>query len=218
MNSIAAPAKDARTRLLDAALKVVRERGSSATTVDELCRTAGVTKGAFFHHFKSKDELGAAAARHWATVTSAMFAAAPYHAPDDPLERVLAYVEFRKQMLKGDLPDFTCFAGTTLQETYATHPDIRAACFDSIADHAGTLIADIEAAIEKYPPVVPVNTRSLALHTQAVLQGSFILAKGGQESALAAASVDHLRNYIELLFARKIQNAPPAKRVRKTGS
>ena len=218
MNSIAAPAKDARTRLLDAALKVVRERGYSATTVDELCRTAGVTKGAFFHHFKSKDELGAAAARHWATVTSAMFAAAPYHAPDDPLERVLAYVEFRKQMLKGDLPDFTCFAGTTLQETYATHPDIRAACFDSIADHAGTLIADIEAAIEKYPPVVPVNTRSLALHTQAVLQGSFILAKGGQESALAAASVDHLRNYIELLFARKIQNAPPAKRVRKTGS
>jgi TetR/AcrR family transcriptional regulator, transcriptional repressor for nem operon len=209
--------KDARTRLLDAALKVVRERGYTATTVDELCRTAGVTKGAFFHHFKSKDELGAAAARHWSAVTGAMFAAATYHAPADPLDRLLAYIDFRKAMLAGELPDFTCFAGTTLQETYATHPDIRAACYASIAGHAGTLIADIEASIERYPPAFPVDARSLALHTQAVLQGSFILAKGGQDAALAAASVEHLRNYIELLFRPHSRNASPVKRVRKTG-
>lgn len=216
MSSIATPSKDARTRLLDAALKVVRERGYSATTVEELCKAAGVTKGAFFHHFKSKDELGAAAARHWSAVTGAMFASAPYHTPADPLDRVLAYVDFRKQMLSGELPDFTCFAGTTLQETYATHPDIRAACFDSIAGHAGTLIADIEETIAAYPPAVDVDARSLALHTQAVLQGSFILAKGGQDSALAAASVDHLRNYIVLLFKpQSIRNAPSAPRVRK---
>jgi TetR/AcrR family transcriptional regulator, transcriptional repressor for nem operon len=218
MNSAAAPSKDARTRLLDAALKVVRQRGYSATTVDELCKTAGVTKGAFFHHFRTKDDLGVAAARHWATVTSAMFAAAPYHAPADPLDRLLAYVDFRKQMLSGALPDFTCFVGTTLQETYATHPDIRAACFDSIAGHAGTLVADIEAAITKYPPAFPIGADSLALHTQAVLQGSFILAKGGQDAALAAESVEHLRNYILLLFKPEARNAPPPKRVRTKAS
>lgn len=215
MSAAEAPVKDARTRLLDAALKVVRGRGYAATTVDELCKTAGVTKGAFFHHFKSKDELGAAAARHWSAVTGAMFAAAPYHTPEDPLDRVLAYIDFRKAMLAGELPDFTCFAGTTLQETYATHPDIRAACFDSIAGHAGTLIADIEAAIEHYPPAFSIDPSSLALHTQAVLQGAFILAKGGQDSALAAASVAHLRNYIVLLFKPALaRNAPPTKRVR----
>src|SRR5207302_7493676 len=46
---------DARTRLLDAALSVIRARGYSATSVDELCAAAVFTKGAFFHHFKSKD-------------------------------------------------------------------------------------------------------------------------------------------------------------------
>ena len=51
---------DARSKLLDAALSVIRTKGYSATSVGELCTVAGVTKGAFFHHFKSKDDLIAA--------------------------------------------------------------------------------------------------------------------------------------------------------------
>jgi TetR/AcrR family transcriptional repressor of nem operon len=64
---------------LDAALSVIRTKGYSATTVDELRATAGVTKGAFFHHFKSKDELGVAAAERWSETTGTLFAKAPYH-------------------------------------------------------------------------------------------------------------------------------------------
>jgi TetR/AcrR family transcriptional repressor of nem operon len=55
----------ARPKLLDAALSVIRTKGYSATSVDELCAAAGVTKGAFFHYFKSKDELGVAAEELW---------------------------------------------------------------------------------------------------------------------------------------------------------
>ena len=48
---------NARELILDAALRIVREQGYSATSVDDLCRAAGVTKGAFFHHFKSTEDL-----------------------------------------------------------------------------------------------------------------------------------------------------------------
>ena len=140
---------DARTGLLNAALNVVREKGYSATTVDDLCAAAGVTKGAFFHHFKSKEDLGAAAANHWSKVTSELFSAAPYHRHADPLDRVLGYIDFRKQLLKGDVAEFTCLVGTMVQETFASHPAIRTACRASIFGHAATLDADIAEAMRQ---------------------------------------------------------------------
>lgn len=130
---------DARTRVLEAARDVIRRQGFAATTVDDICKEAGVTKGAFFHHFKSKEDLGVAAADFWAETTSTFFASAPYHQPDDPLARVLAYVDFRKTIIEGDLAEWTCLVGTMTQEAYRSSPAIRDACAASIFGHAATL-------------------------------------------------------------------------------
>lgn len=206
-NALAKP--DARSKLLNAALTVIRVKGYSATTVDELCAAAGVTKGAFFHHFKSKDALGVAAAEHWSETTGAMFAQAPYHDHADPLDRVLAYVAFRKALLRGEVPEFTCLVGTMVQEIYETNPAIRDACDRSISSHAETLEADIEAAMQARGMSPDWTAKSLALHTQAVLQGSFILAKAKNGAEVAIESVDHLIRYLELLFAQKNTGSQP---------
>lgn len=192
---------DARTRLLEAARDTIRAKGFSATSVEDLCRAAAVTKGAFFHHFKSKEALGVAAAEHWAETTAAFFAEAPYHAPDDPLDRVLAYVAFRRSMIAGELAEFTCLVGTMVQEVYVDSPAIREACAASIFGHAATLEADIEAAMRERGVRGDWTAQSLARHTQTVLQGAFVLAKAADDPALARESLDHLGRYIRLLFA-----------------
>lgn len=195
------PPPTARDKLLDAALVLFRERGFAATSVDDLCGRAGVTKGAFFHHFEGKAALGEAAARHWGTVTSAVFAQAPYHTQATPLARVLAYIDFRRALIQGPTATFTCVAGTLVQEIFDQYPAVRAACGDVIFGHAATLEADIAAAMEAHGGPFPSGAASLAQHTQAVLQGAFILAKAADDPAPALGAVDHLRHYFELLFA-----------------
>jgi len=191
---------DARTRLLDAARDVIRAKGFAATSVDDLCRAADVTKGAFFHNFGSKDALGVAAADYWGKTTSAFFADAPYHQPDDPLDRVLAYVAFRKAIIAGTLPEFTCLVGTMAQEVYATSPDIRDACGRAMFGHADTLVDDIEAARRARGISGGWTAASLARHIHGVIQGGFVLAKAGNDPELARENLDHLDRYIRALF------------------
>jgi TetR/AcrR family transcriptional regulator, transcriptional repressor for nem operon len=197
---MATAAPDSKTKLLDAALRVIRTKGYAASTVDDICAAAGLTKGSFFHHFDSKEALALEAAQHFADRAEGLFAAAPYRALADPLQRVLGYVDFRRAILRGALPEFTCLLGTLVQEVYATHPAIRDACERHITGHAATLVADLAEAKRRHAPRARWSAESLALFTQATIQGAFILAKarGGPEAV--DESLAHLRRYLELLF------------------
>lgn len=190
-----------KTKLLDTALHVIRVKGYSATTVDDICAAAGLTKGSFFHYFKSKEQLAIDAAQHFADMADGFFATAPYRSLPDPLDRVLGYIDFRIAILQGELADFTCLLGTMVQEAYDTHPLIRAACDRHMSDHAAGVMRDIELAKEKHAPDALWSAESLAFHTQAVIQGSFIFAKAKQGPAIAAECIGHLRRYVEMLFS-----------------
>lgn len=192
------PVSGAKLKLLDAATRLVREKGFAATSIDDLCGAAGVTKGAFFHHFASKDALGVAAADHWAETTAGFFADAPYHAPTDPLARVFAYLDFRHAIIDENIAEFTCLVGTMVQEVHATSPAIRAACEASIFGHSRTLVPDIAAAFAQHS-ATGVDPLALALHFQAALQGGFILSKASGDPAHSRASVTHLKRYVALL-------------------
>lgn len=193
---------ESKSKLLEAALRVIRAKGYSATRVEDVCEEAGLTKGSFFHHFKSKEDLALGAAEYWGVMTSAIFAAAEYRSLPDPLDRLLAYVDFRRELLRGELPEFTCLIGTMVQEVYDTHPTIRDACDKSISEHAATLETDFADAIRMYGIDPELNARNLALYTQAVIQGAFVLAKAKGGPDVAAACLEHLRRYLELLFIR----------------
>ena len=197
---------DARTRLLDTAMHVIRAQGYTASTVDDICRAAGLTKGAFFHHFKSKEDLAVAAATHFSQMAEQLFGGAPYRQLADPLDRLLGYVDFRTTILAGPVSQFTCLLGTMVQEAYDTHPAICRACDTYISAHAAEVEKDIAAAKALYAPAAEWSAESLALYTQAVLQGAFVLAKSKGGPEVARDCLAHLRRYLLQLF-----NRPPSK-------
>ena len=204
----AAAAQVSGEKLLDAAVHVIRSKGYSAARVEDICGEAGLTKGAFFHHFANKEACAIAAAAHFAANADALFDAAPYSLLSDPRARVLGYVDFRKAILQGDLPQFTCLLGTMVQEAYESHPAIRAACDRYISEHAERLGADLAEAKARYAPRRLVDAGKRGPFRQAVLQGAFILAKAKHGSKVAADCLDHLRRYFEGLLAGDPRKPP----------
>lgn len=189
-----------RTRLLDAARDVIRAKGYTATTVDDICASAGATKGSFFHHFTSKEQLGIAAIGQFGAMAASLFASAPYTKLSDPRDRILGYVDFRVSLLHGDIAQYTCLMGTSVQEVYATHPEIRAACDQVMSAHVAELVRDIELARQKYASAATWSAQSVGYFMQSVVQGAFIFAKAKQGPQVAIECLAHLRRYLETLL------------------
>jgi TetR/AcrR family transcriptional regulator, transcriptional repressor for nem operon len=189
-----------KIKILDAALHVIRAKGYIATSVDDLCHAAGVTKGSFFHHFKTKEELAISAAAHFGAMAAGLFASAPYQSAPDPRDRVLGYVDFRMILISDDLVATTCLFGTMVQETFETYPAIAAACNVHLSEHVDMLTNDIRDAKQRYAPDAPWDPRTLASFMQAVLQGAFILIKAENSPRVGHENLAHLRRYIEMLL------------------
>src|SRR6478672_3154119 len=123
------PRNTARDRLLEAATDSIRNKGFAATSIDDLVAEVGVTKGAFFHHFKSKEALGVAVAERWGEIGKQLIDMIGGATPRD---RVLAYLDLRSQLIEGGTDEFSCLAGTLAQEVHISHPAIRDAAARAI--------------------------------------------------------------------------------------
>src|SRR5262249_15832843 len=136
---------DSRTRekLLDAAQGLMLAKGYTATSVDEVCEAAGLTKGSFFHYFEGKEHLGRLVAERFYASWEEAGRSAPGCRKKDPLDRVLGYVDFliavsRTPVWKG------CLLGTFVQEVHETHPRIRSACAACLDDLVDGIRQDLE--------------------------------------------------------------------------
>ena len=193
------PAPSCSTPRMD----VIRGKGFAATSVDELCQAAGVTKGAFFHHFRSKEELGVAAAAHFGEMAAGdLRARRPTSALADPLA---APPRLRRlpprDPARASCPNTpACSAPWCRRPTPPTRRSAPPASARSSATPL-TLEADIAAAHGAARQARRVDpARASRCTSRRVLQGAFILAKATGGAQVAADSLGHLRRYLTLLF------------------
>jgi TetR/AcrR family transcriptional repressor of nem operon len=190
-------AENSREKVIRAGTELIRRNGYVATTVDAICIEAGVTKGAFFHHFASKEALAEACLDAWTDNFLAMIDGAPFHSISDPVEKLVGCMDFFIGALGN--PQFvkSCLAGTVVQEVSESHPVLRAgaqACFAAGEQRFRDLLDAVCRARD-----LKLDTASIAKLWVGTIQGSFLLAKASRDDAVVAASLTHVKRYIQAI-------------------
>ncbi len=190
-----------RTRLLDAAQALMLAKGFAATTVDEICEAAKLTKGSFFHYFESKDNLGKVLLERFCA-NGKQELEAFYGNERDPLKRVYRHINAFVQMSQDPKLGKGCLLGCFAQELCDTHPQIRTVCcqeFDGWAKHFGHELAQ---AKKRYAPKASFDPQELAEHFIALVEGSLILGKARRDMKVVAQNLHHFKAYVQSLFKR----------------
>jgi len=192
---VAIAAETKRSALIEAATDLIRRDGYAAASVGRICSEIGVTKGAFFHHFESKEALALACLAAWNEQGVAMDAGAPYQRIADPTERVQAYMTFYIELFSSPELLKSCLAGTAAQEVHTSHPALRDGAHECLASATERLKALLDAACRQRRR--RLDTASLASLWTATLQGALVLCKASQNDAVIGASLRHIKTYIE---------------------
>jgi TetR/AcrR family transcriptional repressor of nem operon len=193
---------ETKRRLLDATMQLMLRQGFSATTVDQICAGADLTKGSFFHYFDSKDEIGEEVLDHFFEQQQQQFAGARFNALADPLEKLHGLLDFIIEGVRS-MPQMPgCLIGNFAQELAHTHPRIRSQCDDKFTRFSQLIQTMLREAKAKYCPKAGFDPEGVSLMFVSLLQGSMLLVKARQDKALLAENLEHFRSYVDMLFGK----------------
>ncbi|MEZ4867770.1 MAG: TetR/AcrR family transcriptional regulator [Caldilineaceae bacterium] len=191
---------ETQIKLLDAAMILMLQKGYTATSVDEICQAAGVTKGSFFYYFASKELLGQAVLRHFQVKIGALLDQGPHRLVEDPLQRLYAYCDYLAAMFAHPEVPKSCLLGNLAQELAPTQPAIGAVCAAGFAWWATEIEQGLETARQHYTPRWEFDSHEVAEHLIAIFEGALILAKAQQDIGVVGRNLAHFKHYLELLF------------------
>ena len=190
-----------KEKLLDAAERIMLSKGYAATTIDDICASAGLTKGSFFHYFESKEALGKAVLERYCLSRLRKTQEAGFHKKSDPLQRVMGYIDFAIDASQ-DPAHKGCLLGNFAQELSETHPEIRAICKERFGTWAEGFKKDLNEAKRRRVPKASFDAESLGEYFIAVLEGSLILAKVQRRSGVVEKNLLHFKEYLKSLFEK----------------
>lgn len=208
---MAKPNPAARDNVVNAARILMTKKGYAATTVDQICAEAGVTKGTFFHYFSSKEDIAAAALEAYCNATKATVRGAPFFRDTDPLRRFEGFLDFITRSTSDPVTQ-GCLAGMFAQELSDTHPELRRLCLGAFAQLRSEVLELLSAIKAVHAPRSPHDPSDLADHFLAVFEGAFVMSKAHRDTAPLTSSLRHYQQYVRSLFAPAAVRAPRKRR------
>lgn len=198
MNSVAFDSPT-RLRLLEAAASLMLEKGFSGTSVDSVCGRAGLTKGAFFHHFEDKEALACALVDKWSEDRRAAHGRL-FGAHADPLQRVCAYADGVASKARDGSLLKGCLIGSFAQELQKV-PSVRRSCRKGFEDWVEQLSRQIALAKERHAPDAAFDPEESAEAFIAHVEGAILIAKASDDAGPVVRAATAFKRHLKAALA-----------------
>jgi len=200
-------ALETREKILSAAARLFALKGYHDAKLEEVLDTAQVTKGAFFHHFRDREDL-AFAVLDWhmdqrRQLLDGIEQELPLAEHASPLQKVFRRLDAIQEMIrrragcKGG-----CIIGNLSTALSDCHDGFRkrlAECFDEMAQE---FLPDLQEAARQGRVTRRTNTTELAQYIVTVIEGAIMQARTLGDAELLPCQMaylkDHLKKVLEL--------------------
>ena len=190
---------------MDSAEALILGNGFSGTSIDQIIDKVGITKGAFFYHFKTKDELARSLIDRYVEADRRLLHDSMARAENlsrDPLQQLLIFVGlFLEVAERSSEPNPGCLFASYCYESGQFDDEMQEVVGEAILEWRRVIGAKLEEAVAAHPPKEPIHLASLADMLTVVFEGAFILSRVLKGPKVFAEQLRHYRRYIELLFA-----------------
>lgn len=197
-------AENTRTKIMDAAQTLILDHGFGGTTVDSIIDLAGVSKGAFFHYFSSKAELGKLLVQRYADEDAEHLEQTLKKAEglsDDPLQQMLIFIKLFEQEIDSlEEPFPGCLFASYLQQSELFDHNILDIIRESMLLWRTRVLDKLKKIKQKYPPRQDVDLESLADMLMVTFEGSFVVSQSLNKNKIIAQQLSHYHTYLQLLF------------------
>ncbi|RIA08884.1 TetR family transcriptional regulator [Flavobacteriaceae bacterium MAR_2010_72] len=195
-----------RDKILLESKALIFKHGFSGTSIDQILDKTGITKGAFFYHFKTKNALAMALIEEFAKADMVKLNEALERTESlkgNSLNRLLQYIQEFIDAETGQNEPPGCLYASYLYEPQQFEPEVMDHISEAILVWRTVIGNLIEEVLKDYNSKYPTDVESLADHVTVIFEGAFIVSRALNDPNIAAKQLQHLKNYVALLFEKK---------------
>lgn len=201
--------RETKEKIFEATQVLFLKKGYAGTSVENIIEAVGITKGAFFYHFKSKEDLAKALIERYAESDKNQYYKIKEKAKAltrDPLQQFLIMLVLLKEEMKamgGANPG--CLYASYCYQMGVIHEEAMNIVTESIRFWRDNILGQLQEIAKQYPPRIPVNLNALSILALTTFEGAYVLSKTLNDPDISYQQIEQFHQYVELLFSPEYQ-------------
>lgn len=192
-------AEATRLNILEKAFELIYAQGYQTTSVDDIIATTKVTKGAFYYHFKNKDEMGLSIVKELLKPTLIGKFVDPLQTDNDPL--IVIYHLMHNLLMENDFLKvaYGCPASNLTHEMTPWHPEFSQVLDDLTQQWIKAMVESIERGKENGYVRKDVESMQVTMFVMSGYWGIRNFGKLSNSKKIYLPFLNELKNYLGTL-------------------